>query len=241
MRGFYVQFFRRVPRPCVQRAGGPPRLRFQRVAPGAPMAVTRRFKLALALRAASEAELSPAAQMPAVHTLISIVNYRTPELTVACLESLASEVQANPGSTVIVVDNDSGDRSVEIIGQAIKSKGFERWCRLVAAPLNGGFAYGNNLALRAYRESSGDDSRRTPDYLWLLNPDTIVIPGALTRLLSFMTEQGDAGIVGGLSVNEDGTRRSGGFRFPGILSEAGEALSLGRIVVPLLASVSRFL
>ena len=46
--------------------------------------------------------------------LIVIVNYRTANLTVNCLRSLESEVAAHPSIQVAVVDNASGDDSLEI-------------------------------------------------------------------------------------------------------------------------------
>ncbi len=165
-----------------------------------------------------------------VTTLVSIVNYRTPELTLGCLDSLLPEIEANPGTTAIVVDNDSGDRSAEIIGSAIGNKGYDSWCSLVAAPKNGGFSYGNNLAIRIWREraaQAGSDLGPFPDYVWLLNPDTVVLPGALSELIAFMEATPGAGIAGGRSSNMDGKVQPGGFRFHGFWSEVGAALRLG--------------
>src|SRR5687767_12948644 len=123
-------------------------------------------------------ELSKSPRMRA-RILVAIVNYRTPELVVECLDSLEPEVRAHPGTTVLIVDNDSGDQSPEVIGGAVRSKGYEGWCRLVLAPRNGGFSYGNNLALKHWRAEAakdGDPPAAFPDYVWLLNPDTRVLP-----------------------------------------------------------------
>ena len=57
--------------------------------------------------------------------LVIIVNYRVPNLTIDCLHSLAIEVQALSGAKVIVVDNDSGDRSIEQIQVAIDQNGWQ--------------------------------------------------------------------------------------------------------------------
>ncbi len=79
--------------------------------------------------------------------LVVIVNYRTPILTINCLCSLVSEVQSLPGTHVAVVDNDSGDRSVEQIGTAIETEGWGNWVSLIPSAHNGGYAFGNNLVI----------------------------------------------------------------------------------------------
>jgi N-acetylglucosaminyl-diphospho-decaprenol L-rhamnosyltransferase len=75
--------------------------------------------------------------------LVVIVNYRTPKLTIDCLQSLENEVRSLPGTRVVVVDNVSGDNSVE----AIAAAGWD-WASLLPSEHNGGYAYGNNLAIR---------------------------------------------------------------------------------------------
>src|SRR5688572_3080608 len=115
--------------------------------------------------------------------LVVIVNYRTPDLTVECLRSLAPEVAAIPGGVrVVVADNDSQDESVVKIQQAIESDKWE-WATLMPLPSNGGFAYGNNRGMLPWLK--GEDP---PQYVYLLNPDTVVLPEALRELVKFMDE-----------------------------------------------------
>ena len=66
--------------------------------------------------------------------LIVIVNFRTPDLTIQCLESLRGDAESMPGLFVVVADNCSGDESVARIGEAIERGGWSRWCKLVALP-----------------------------------------------------------------------------------------------------------
>ena len=80
--------------------------------------------------------------------LVVIVNYRTAALVVDCLRSLQDQVLAHGSTRVTVVDNVSGDGSADVIDAAIHDSGWAPWATLVRAPLNGGFAYGNNLAVR---------------------------------------------------------------------------------------------
>src|SRR5690606_25717117 len=83
---------------------------------------------------------------PGMNLLTVIVNYRTADMVVDCLHSLADEVAA-ADAQVVVVDGDSGDGSVERIGQAIREHGYGQWCRLLPLDHNGGFAAGNNAGM----------------------------------------------------------------------------------------------
>ncbi|MFW2829331.1 glycosyltransferase family 2 protein [Sphingomonas sp. ID0503] len=160
--------------------------------------------------------------MPPVETLVLIVNYRTPELSIACLQSLAPEIA--PGINAIIVDNDSGDGSAEKIAAAVEANGWGSWCRFRALPRNGGFAYGNNEALARWKAETG---RPTPKYVWLLNPDTLVRPGAIGALTRFMDAHPTAGITGGRSEEMDGTAIYSAFRFHRPFNELLEALDFG--------------
>lgn len=156
--------------------------------------------------------------------LVVIVNYRTPILTINCLCSLASEVQSLPGTHVAVVDNDSGDRSVEQIGTAIETEGWGNWVSLIPSDHNGGYAFGNNVVIRPVLESSN-----LPLYFLLLNPDTQVRPGAIKALVDFMEKHPDVGIAGSSFEEADGTPWPITFRFPTVLSELDSGLRLGAI------------
>src|SRR5581483_5899470 len=107
--------------------------------------------------------------------LIVIVNYRTPQLCVDCLRSLAP--QMGDGMRVVVTDNLSGDDSLDIIGRAIDYNNWH-WATLTELQRNGGFAFGNNEAIR--RALKSDDP---PEFVLLLNPDTVLRNGAIAKLL----------------------------------------------------------
>lgn len=157
--------------------------------------------------------------------LIAIVNYRCADMTIACLQSLSGEIAAETvvEGTVVevtVVDNDSGDGSAERIAAAITNAGWG-WARVIPAERNGGFAYGNNLAVRDRVARSG-----MPDFVWLLNPDCEVHPGALARLLEFLRDRPEVGIVGSRLEDADGTPQHSRFRFSDL---AGEFVTAARV------------
>lgn len=161
--------------------------------------------------------------------LVVILNYRTPDLTIDCLHSLAGEIPSLPGTRVVVSDNGSGDGSVEKISTAINTQGWSNWVSLMPLERNGGYAFGNNAVIRPALEST-----EPPTYFLLLNPDTIVRPGALKALVDFMDQHPQAGIAGSRLEYPDGTPQCSAFRFHTLLSELDAGLRLG-VVSNLLA------
>jgi GT2 family glycosyltransferase len=153
---------------------------------------------------------------------VVIVNYRTAGLVVDCLRSLTPEVATLPGTRVVVVDNASGDGSAEHLAAAIASHGFGAWVTLLALPQNRGFAAGNNAALRHLRAGPA-----APRWYLLLNPDTIVHPGALTALVARGDGGPKVGVVGSRLEHPDGTPQVSTFRFHGLANQLDGALSLG--------------
>jgi GT2 family glycosyltransferase len=144
---------------------------------------------------------------------VIIVNYRTGRLAVSCTESLEAERSDLPRLHVTVVDNNSQDGSADLIEAAIRARGWD-WVTLIRSPANGGFSAGNNIGIRAAFARASP-----PDLIWLLNPDTRVMPGAALALVRFMADMPRAGIAGSLTLEEDGTPWPYAFRFPTILGE----------------------
>ena len=151
-----------------------------------------------------------------------IVTYKSALLTVEALRSLHLErAQSGLNIRAIVVDNASGD--LPVVSQAVADNGWASWVTTVLAPKNGGFAYGNNVGIaRAYID-------RRPDYVYLLNPDAQVRPGAVRALLEFMEANSGVGIAGSSFENLDGSDWPIAFRFPSLLSELGQGLELGLV------------
>lgn len=154
--------------------------------------------------------------------LIVIVNYRTADLTIDCLRSLEPEVRAQPGTRVVVTDNASGDDSPARIAAAVAENGWQEWATFVPLTNNGGFACGNNEAIRPALAGPAP-----PEYVLLLNPDTVVRPGALRPLLDFAAAHQQAGIIGSRLEDPDGSPQCSAFRFPSLLGEVESGLRLG--------------
>jgi GT2 family glycosyltransferase len=167
---------------------------------------------------------------------VVIVTYKCAALTIESLRSVSAE-RSGAGIHIraIVVDNASGDGPS--IAEAIQSNRWQSWVTMVTAAKNGGFAYGNNLGIALAYES------RIPSYVYLLNPDAQVRPGAIASLARFMESHRDVGIAGSSFENLDGTDWPIAFHFPGLMSELLQGMELGflmrlfkRWVVPQLMS-----
>ena len=155
--------------------------------------------------------------------LIVIVNYRTALLAIDCLRSIAEQVAALGDCRVVVTDNLSGDDSIPRLMSAIQQNGWS-WAQVMPLENNGGFAFGNNAAIGA--ALSGDDP---PQYVLLLNPDTLARQGALAALLDFMDQHPNVGIAGSRLEHLDGGAQISAFRFHSVLSELESGLRIGLI------------
>ncbi len=153
--------------------------------------------------------------------LVAIVNYCTPDLTIDCLRSLEPEIRQLPGSSVIVADNASPDDSGSRIARSIVENGWSAWARLLPLSRNGGFAFGNNSIIREVL-----DKPSSPEFIWLLNSDTVVHPGAAKKLVEFLRTMPTVGIAGSCLEDPDETQQCSAFRFHSIVGEFEGAASL---------------
>ena len=131
--------------------------------------------------------MSEPAHAHAPEVSIVVVSYNTREMTLECLRSVARETRA--AHEVIVVDNASADGSPEAIAAEFPTT------VLIAEPVNHGFAPAHEIALKHV----------SAPWLLLLNPDTVVLNGALDTLLAFAKANPHAGIWGGRTLYPDGS------------------------------------
>lgn len=152
---------------------------------------------------------------PAVRVAVIIVNYRTPDLTIQTLASLASELDPER-DVALVVDNGGGDDSAELIRRA-GEEGRWGWLRILELEQNLGFAGGNNAGIRHIEA----------EYYLLLNSDTIVRPGAVERLRE-VVERSDEMAAPRLEW-EDGTEQLNARPYTTPLSELDRGARTGPI------------
>jgi hypothetical protein len=154
---------------------------------------------------------------------VVIVNYGAAAIILEHLAGLAEECARLPGSQIVIVDNQSPNGDGDLLEARLKEMRFAAPVRLVRAPRNGGFSYGNNRGVEAIEANGG------ADYYYLLNPDAWVLPGALPALVDFMARHPQAGFVGSRLEHPDGEPQNSAFRFHSAASELDFAAKTGPI------------
>jgi N-acetylglucosaminyl-diphospho-decaprenol L-rhamnosyltransferase len=154
--------------------------------------------------------------------LTCLLNWRTADMTLAALEAVLPQLESVGDARVCVVDNDSSDGSFEAIVEAVAARGWGDRVDVVQSGYNGGFGYGNNVALRRGLLASD-----RPDYFYLLNSDAVPDEGAVAALLHYMDANPHVGIAGSSIRGFDGERQRSTFRFPTMWSEIDRTARLG--------------
>lgn len=142
---------------------------------------------------------------------VIVVNWNGAEFVGKCLKSVFESTFDKPWE-VIVVDNNSSDKSVEIIKQfpqviAIENKE------------NVGFGAANNQALK----------QATGKFVFLLNPDTQIFPDSMEKLVEKIEEEEKIAIVAPQLVNENGSFQKEIGHFPGLVDSILVLLKLHRL------------
>jgi GT2 family glycosyltransferase len=148
---------------------------------------------------------------PAALTAV-VLNWRTAELTRRSVEALAAEGVEE--GRIVVVDNASGDGSVEALRSALPG------VEVVELEANVGFARGNN---RGAASLPGDA------YLFVNSDAFVHRPGSVGRLLAALDDPG-VGIAVPRLLNEDGTLQPSVVPISTPLPELIRASGLSRLV-----------
>jgi len=119
---------------------------------------------------------------------IIIVSWNTAFLLENCLTSIFANPPTSPFE-IWVVDNSSTDESPRMVREKFTQ------VHLIENHENLGFARANNQAIQ----------RCTGKYILLLNPDTLVKPGALQALVDFLNQHSEAGAAGSKLIRGDGS------------------------------------
>jgi len=134
---------------------------------------------------------------------VIVVTWNSQDYIANCLDSIYRET-ADWVREVFVVDNASADQTVAAVQKKFPDVVLERNQK------NLGFAAANNQALA---KSAGD-------YVLLINPDTVMLPGALAKMAAGLEQHLDAGMVGPMILNDDGSiQYTCARRLPSLLTE----------------------
>ncbi|TET51035.1 MAG: glycosyltransferase family 2 protein [Anaerolineales bacterium] len=148
---------------------------------------------------------------------VVIVSWNVRDLLAGCLRSLFDDLERSQlEAAVWVVDNASSDGTPAMVASSFPD------VHLIASNENLGFAGGNNLALRQALDPVGQG----PGFIWLLNPDTKVLPGATEALVAALEAHSGAGVAGAKLLGADGSLQHSAFRFPGLAQLVFELSSL---------------
>jgi GT2 family glycosyltransferase/nucleoside-diphosphate-sugar epimerase len=124
---------------------------------------------------------------------VIIVNFNAGPLLIDCVRSVLSSTLP---VEVIVSDNQSQDASIAGLRRAFAG---EARLKIIENAGNLGFAKANNRAIPFSRG----------DFILFLNPDSVIRPDTLARMLEAMRTHPKAGMAGCLIRNPDGSEQAG--------------------------------
>lgn len=127
---------------------------------------------------------------------VVVVTHNSRSVIDACLKSLLP--MAGPDVQVVVVDNRSADGTADFVASN------HDWATLVRKRKRSGYATNCNIGVAATRSR----------HVLLLNPDTVVRPGALDTLVAYLDGHPDVGVAAPRLVYPDGSPQPSARRFP---------------------------
>ena len=154
--------------------------------------------------------------MSSVKLSILIVSWNTKELLRQCVESIFEHV-TNIDYEIIIVDNNSQDGTQAMIEELFITNSNHL---LICNDYNSGFAHANN---QAYEVSSGE-------IVALVNSDIMFKDNSLLKLVEFLENTPDCGIVSSDLVGYDMQSQSLHRGFPKISTVFFTMTSLGRFI-----------
>jgi GT2 family glycosyltransferase len=142
---------------------------------------------------------------------VVIVNYRSRDKLINCLESLNKTDWSGLSYEIIVVENNSGDKLDDLVSLY---KDF----KLIISEKNLGMGGGNNLGIT---QSSGE-------YILIANPDLIFKEGAIWEMYQYLKNNLEVAIVGPQLLNPDMSLQYSCARFPNIFLPLFRRTAFGR-------------
>jgi GT2 family glycosyltransferase len=149
---------------------------------------------------------------------ISIINYRTGDLTLDCVRSVLADMDGIDGH-VVVVDNLSQDGSAEQITDWIAAQPDPVPVSLVLSGTNSGFSGGHNQGIAAVKAG----------FYLVLNSDAVLRPGFLRTILAAAQVHPQSGLFAPRIDYDDGGVQDSCFRFPSALGELVRSAATGPV------------
>ncbi|OGC77855.1 MAG: hypothetical protein A2Z27_04800 [candidate division Zixibacteria bacterium RBG_16_50_21] len=143
---------------------------------------------------------------------VVIVSWNSWEFLPACLDSILA--QRGPSLGIIVVDNNSSDGTPQKLARLYPQ------VKMKVNPRNLGYAKACNQGMK---ESTGE-------FILLLNPDTVLHPQILHKMLDFLRTNPQTGAVGPQLLDVYGKVQPSCRRFPGYLTLIWELTGLSRVL-----------
>lgn len=124
---------------------------------------------------------------------IIVLNWNNYKDTSECLNGL--EKTNYPNFNILIIDNDSTDGS----GKLLKERYSNRHDVIINS-MNSGYTGGNNIGIKAAMQNN-------PEYILIMNNDTVVSdPDYLSKMIKFINDKNQIGILGPKIVSHDGKR-----------------------------------
>lgn len=141
---------------------------------------------------------------PPLDIAVVIVSWNVRHYLAECLKSVLADFRhSRLIGKIWLVDNASTDGSVDLVETLFQN------VEVVANDENLGFGAANNQGMRLA-------AAENPRHYLLLNPDTVVRPGALGQMVGWMDTNPEVGMVGSRLVYGDGRLQHSAFHFPGL-------------------------
>lgn len=155
---------------------------------------------------------------------VIIVNYGTPDLSIAAVESVLARQHGGHEVEIHLVDNASPEGDAARFAERKANAAWER-VTVWAEDENHGFGRGNNVVLDALAEAE-----TPPDYVFLLNPDARLENEAIAILVETLEAHPEVGVMGaGILEPPENRKVTACFRFPSLRGDIERLMGFGPV------------
>ncbi len=155
---------------------------------------------------------------------VVIINYGTAELAIDAVESVLAFGHGGRTIDVHLLDNCSPGTDAETFREVHARRGWGGRVTLHLEEENHGFGRGNNVVIREIF-----DRDLSPDAIFFLNPDAVLINEAIDLLATCLEANIDVGFAGSAISKAEAGPVTAAFRFPSIAAEFSNAVGFGPV------------